>query len=70
MNNYNYSIRRWNTTAKECYKRGCVCSGCPIYESFFKFKNKKCLMKSAVLEMVRIFGITNDLRRNDIILDD
>lgn len=68
--NCNYSIRRWSDTAKECYKRGCICNGCSIYESFFKTNKRKCLMKNAVLEMVRKFGITEDLIRKDILLDD
>ena len=26
------SLRRWTQSAEDCYFRGCVCSGCPIFE--------------------------------------
>ena len=63
------SIHRWTQSAKECYIRGCVCKGCPIYELYFKHSNENCRMKNAVLESVRKLGITEDMKRNDIIED-
>lgn len=35
MRNCNYDIRRWTKSAIDCYMRGCVCQGCPIYELVF-----------------------------------
>ena len=49
------SVRYWTTDAVNCYKRGCVCEGCPIkrlVKSLYK-----CQMKASVLELVRIHGI-------------
>ena len=46
------NFRYWNDTAIECYKRGCICSGCPLP----KMESMKCQMKSAVLGLVRKFG--------------
>lgn len=47
-------VQRWTSTAIDCYKRGCVCAGCPMKELI---KSQKCMMKSSVLELVRKFGI-------------
>lgn len=69
MQRYKYEIRRWSQTAKECYMRGCICKGCPVYELIFKERTAKCQMKTAVIEMVRKLGITEDMKRNDIIED-
>ena len=44
--------RRWTRSAVDCYFLGCVCSKCPIYNIL----GKKCRMKGAVLELVRLFG--------------
>ena len=49
------SVRRWTNTAIECYKRGCVCSGC-FYADFFNQTSQKCQMKASVLELVRVLG--------------
>lgn len=49
-------IRRWTTTAIECYKRGCNCQGCLIKKLI---KSQKCQMKSSVIELVRLYGIPN-----------
>lgn len=62
-----YYIRDWNNTAKDCYKIGCVCQDCPIYELYFENSNKKCQMKYVVREMVRRFGIPDDLKRKRIV---
>ena len=43
----------WTPTAYECYKRGCVCKGCPIQE----IMECRCDMKRAVIELVRKYGI-------------
>ena len=48
------SIQKWTPSAVECYQRGCICSNCPIQEFI---KSQKCQMKSAVIELVKKFGI-------------
>lgn len=58
-------VRRWNKTAADCYKLGCDCQKCPIYETYFKGKPYKCQMKIAVFEMVRKFGTPDSLIRKD-----
>lgn len=55
----------WNKTAEDCYKRGCICSGCPIYELYFEPYNLKCQMKVAVIEMVRIYGLPEHLKKKE-----
>ena len=54
--NYHITVRRWTESAIDCYKRGCVCEGCPIYEQYFKGSKRRCQMKAAVIESVRLFG--------------
>lgn len=49
------AVRRWTTTAIECYKRGCNCEGC-FYTDFFNKSSQKCQMKASVLELVRVLG--------------
>lgn len=49
------SVRRWTSTAVDCYKRGCVCQGC-FYSEFFSGSSQKCQMKATVLELVRVLG--------------
>lgn len=49
-------IRRWTTTAIECYKRGCNCQGCLMKKLI---KSQKCKMKNTVIELVRILGAPN-----------
>lgn len=70
MGGFIYDIRRWNLTAVECYMRGCDCSGCPIYELYFKNEKYSCRMKEAIVEMVRKFGkpterFIKELRKNE-----
>ena len=49
------AVRRWTTTAMECYKRGCNCEGC-FYTYFFGKSSQKLQMKASVLELVRVLG--------------
>lgn len=42
----------WTPSAIECYERGCNCKGCPIKAMI----ETKCMMKSAVIEIVRNIG--------------
>ena len=53
---YNYrsrvKFRRWTIQAKKCYERGCVCTGCEVYEVL----GRNCRMKASVLELVRVLG--------------
>lgn len=60
------SVRRWTSTAIECYKRGCVCSGC-FYSDFFKGSPQRCQMKTSVLELVRILGAP-EIEKKDSVL--
>lgn len=61
------AVRRWTTTAIECYKRGCNCEGC-FYSEFFSGNYQKCQMKASVLELVRVIG-TPDVELQQV-LDD
>lgn len=63
--------RRWTEAAKECYRRGCVCSGCSIFPLV---ESAKCRMKKSVIELVRDFGppptimdfFGNEITRGDV----
>lgn len=44
--------RRWTRSAVECYKLGCVCHKCFLYE----IMGDRCRMKNAVIDLVRRFG--------------
>ena len=48
------SVQRWTEGAINCYKRGCVCKNCPVKNLI---TSQKCQMKSAVIELVKKFGI-------------
>lgn len=61
--NFNSSLRRWNDTAKDCYRRGCICKDCPLGNIYFK--TTTCHMKEAVIELVRRFGLTKDLIKKE-----
>lgn len=62
-------IRRWNRTAIDCYRIGCNCQICPIYEMYFKKQHEKCRMKGAVIEMVRRFGLPDELKGSKGIIE-
>ena len=49
------SVRRWTTTAIECFKRGCNCEGC-FYKLLLGTGKDRCQMKASVLELVRKLG--------------
>lgn len=59
-------VRRWTVSAIECFKRGCICNGC-YYDDFFKTSYHKCKMKGSVIELVRVFGIPDDVKTKTII---
>jgi hypothetical protein len=46
------TVRRWTNAAKECYERGCACTGC-FYKEYFE---GRCQMKRCVFELVRVMG--------------
>ena len=48
------SVQRWTEGAINCYKRGCVCKNCPVKNLI---TSQKCQMKSAVIELVKKFGM-------------
>jgi len=60
---------RWTPTARECFKRGCVCEGC-FYKEFFTTSSFQCRMKGSVVELVKKFGVPEDLETKTIIGDD
>jgi hypothetical protein len=62
------AVRRWTTTALECYKRGCNCEGC-FYRDFFSGSSQKCQMKASVLELVRVIG-TPDVELPQFLADE
>ena len=62
------AVRRWTTTALECYKRWCNCVGC-FYSDFFKGTAQKCQMKASVLELVRVLG-KPDIELKQVLTDD
>lgn len=57
--------KNWTNSAKECYRRGCICNGCPIKEVY----KIKCHMKESVIGLVKKFGIPEGLKRNNCIYD-
>ncbi|OGI30667.1 MAG: hypothetical protein A2287_04720 [Candidatus Melainabacteria bacterium RIFOXYA12_FULL_32_12] len=57
----------WNLSAIHCYERGCICEGCDINELYFKPEYQICSMKPNVLELVRVLGIPEKSKRQDII---
>lgn len=57
--------KQWTRTAVDCYKLGCICSKCTLYEVFFSKKKFKCKMKETVIELVRKLGVPKDMK-NDI----
>ena len=59
------AVRRWNETAKDCYKRGCNCAGC-FYAAFFTESRQKCQMKASVVELVRVLGKPDDVQEKTI----
>lgn len=62
------SVRRWTQDSIDCYKRGCICSGC-FYYDFFNKNPQKCRMKATVLELVRVLGRPIGLSSQDILKD-
>ena len=62
------AVRRWTTTALECYKRGRNCEGC-FYRDFFSGSSQKCQMKASVLELVRVIG-TPDVESPQFLADE
>ena len=51
------SADNWTQTAIDCFKLGCRCSKCHLYEIYFKDNTFKCKMKDTVIELVRKIGI-------------
>lgn len=55
---------KWTNQAKDCYMRGCVCRGCPVYECYSK-GSWTCQMKTAVLALVARYGIPKELEKSE-----
>ena len=50
---YKAYAKMWTDGAIFCYERGCNCNGCFVADII---TSQSCLMKNAVLELVRKFG--------------
>ena len=48
----NEKMLHWTPSAVDCYERGCICEGCPI----FLIIETECVMKITVLELVKTLG--------------
>jgi len=57
---------RWTKSAMDCYMRGCICKGCPIYEIYCKSGGWIYRMKTAVLELVTKFGVPEELKKSEM----
>ena len=55
------AVKRWTPTALECYKRGCRCANCPM----FNILGDRCQMKVSVVNLVRRFGAPGKVRFNE-----
>lgn len=49
---------RWNDTAKNCYKIGCMCDYCDCVPEYFK---KQCKMKEQVKKLVLQYGAPKEV---------
>lgn len=56
MTTYNKFASYWTVGAIDCYRRGCKCEGCLIFQLY----GRKCRMREAVFELVRKFGAPPD----------
>jgi len=54
--------KEWTQSSIYCYKIGCNCQKCDIYE----IMETKCQMKRVVLELVKLYGPPK-IERNDIL---
>lgn len=58
----------WTRAAIDCFKRGCICSGC-FYDTFFTDKKQICQMKKAVLQLVKRYGKPKDVKEKTIMVE-
>lgn len=49
---FNHKEPHWTYDTKHCYKRGCICRGCPMADLI----GKQCQLKGMVIELVRLIG--------------
>lgn len=56
------SIQCWTDSAKECYKRHCICEGCQIVP--FEF-NRICKIKEFVIASYKKFGKPKEEYNNE-----
>ena len=54
---------KWTKLAKDCYMIGCRCSKCDFVEPHL---TKICQVKKVVLELVREFGVPEDVRNENL----
>ena len=60
------TYRRWSVGAIECYKRNCICKGCPTFDLI----GKQCRMKQSVLSLVKNVGTPDTDPKQSIINDE
>lgn len=55
--------RYWSEDAKMCLNRQCICEGC----QHEKLMSGKCMMKCAVLTLIKKFGPPSDYKEKSFI---
>lgn len=58
--------RYWSEDAKMCLNRKCICEGC----QHEKLMSGKCMMKCAVLTLIKKFGPPSDYKEKSFIDDE
>lgn len=56
--------RRWTQGAIDCFRIGCICEGCPVNDLI----GTRCVMKGAVVELVRRYGKPGIFRGREVAL--
>ncbi len=61
---------KWTFDAYQCYKRGCNCNGCFIQKTYIETLKNRCAMKYCVKQLIRKFGLPNDLTLEQILMEE
>ena len=61
--------KKWTIGAIQCYKRGCNCKGCYIFNTYPTLRHR-CSMKYCVKQLIRIYGLPDDITINSIIKEE
>lgn len=54
--------KSWTSAAIDCYMLGCSCYKCNLNKIYFLNSNFKCKMKETVIELVRRYGIPDEIK--------